>query len=178
VIYLGRPCKVCLSPYRAEIEELRLKKKLKYIEIKQILRHKYGWDISISALSRHFTRHVEDYYKASLEADKFRLRYVKEQINAIVRAAKSIREQMEILQQQLSQVLERAEDPEARREAREIMRSIRELVELMFRFEDKFKTDNRTTSEIYDKIMLCLRDFPPDLVNKFIQRWEEVFSEG
>jgi len=175
---MGRQCKVCVSPHRVEIEELRLKKKLRYIDIKQIIKNKYGEDIAISSLSRHFTKHVEEYYKASLQADRFRLRYIKEQINAIVKAAKSIREQMEILEQQLRHVVDRMNDPNARKEAREIMRSTRELVELMFRFEDKFKTDSVTQSEIYEKIMLCIRDFPPDLINKFVERWEEVFSEG
>jgi len=85
---------------------------------------------------------------------------------------------MEILEQQLRHVVDRMDDPDARKEAREIMRSTRELVELMFRFEDKFKTDSVTQSEIYEKIMLCIRDFPPELINKFIERWEEVFSEG
>ena len=168
------PCKVCSSPHREEYEDMRLNKKMTLLEISQYARLKYNEDISTASLSRHFTRHVEAYYKKAFSSDSLRMRYMKEQMNAIMRAAKSIRKQLEVLEKQLEKVIENLDDPDSRREAREIMHSTKELVELMFRFEDKFKAESRSETELYDKIMEIIKDFPPELVNLFIERWNKL----
>lgn len=52
-------CKVCMSKYRLEIEELRTKQTKTYDQISTIMREKYGFVVSIMSLQRHFLNHFE-----------------------------------------------------------------------------------------------------------------------
>ena len=173
---MGRNCKLCLTPNRVEYEELRIKKQLPYREIIQFAKNNHQEYFTFASISRHFTNHVEFYDKNRIQSDKLRLQYVKEQMDSTIKAAKSIREQMEVLDKQMESLAAKSNDPEARKEAREIMHSTKELVELMFKFEDKFKNEDKDTKEMYDKIMEILKDFPPEYIDKFVSRWSEVFS--
>lgn len=55
----SKACKVCQSPYRGEIEELRTQQKKPLREITDHMQTKYGWDISTSAIFNHMNKHYE-----------------------------------------------------------------------------------------------------------------------
>ena len=69
---MGNKCKICLSANRAEIEDLRLNKKMRYVDIVQIIKNKYSEELSLSSLSRHFVNCVEPYIDANIKSDKLR----------------------------------------------------------------------------------------------------------
>lgn len=54
-----RACKVCQSPYRGEIEDMRVKQNLPLRQVAKHLSDKYGVEISTSAIHNHLTKHYE-----------------------------------------------------------------------------------------------------------------------
>ena len=173
VIYLGRQCKVCYSLHRREYEELRLKKHLKLSEIQEYAWNKYREKLSIGTLSRHFRFHVEELLQAQLEASKLRTSVLREEIHKDIKVARALRENLEILNEQLMRVSE-MDSPEQRNEARQIISKINDTIELLLKFSDKIKLEESVSEdEIYERVVYALEPLPNEYVMEFKKRWDE-----
>jgi len=173
VVALGRQCKVCYSLHRKEYEELRLKKHLKLSEIQEYAWNKYREKLSIGTLSRHFRFHVEELLQAQLEASKLRTSVLREEIHKDIKVARALRENLEILNEQLMRVSE-MDSPEQRNEARQIISKINDTIELLLKFSDKIKLEESVSEdEIYERVVYALEPLPNEYVMEFKKRWDE-----
>ena len=171
---MGRQCKVCYSLHRKEYEELRFQKYLKLKEIQEYAWNKYREKLSIGTLSRHFRFHVEEILHAQIEASRLRADVLREEIHKDIRVARALRENLEILNEQLSKVSE-LDSPDQRNEARQIIAKINDTIELLLKFSDKIKLEEAGPSEdeIFDRVVYALEPLPNEYVIEFKKRWDE-----
>jgi len=173
---LGRECLVCLSPYCKEYEDLRFNKRWSVRKIYEYARVKHGETFSYQSLRRHLKKQ-KHYINQMKEVDAFREEIIKQEIDRELEASRILRNNLELLSEQVQAVLQdgtNIQDPEARKEIREIVSKINQTSDLLLRFSDKIniKDDTLTEDELYRRVMLCMEDFPIEYIKKFKNRWD------
>jgi len=168
--------KVALSPHRAEYEDLRFNKHFTLREIAQYARNKYGEHFSIPSLSKYFSKH-EKYLEASIKSNKLRKKLLKERIEQELEATTLIIRQLRDLSNQLSKVENNLDDPEARKETREIIRIADAVLNTALRYKDELSIeDTKSEEEIYDRLRYAIEELPPLQQRKVLKRFEEYES--
>ena len=169
-------CKICSSQHRPEIEDLRLNKKAKYVDILQIIRNKHNEEVSYSSLSRHFNNCVQQYLDSSIKSDKLRQIYVKEKIRENINACVNLINTINMLNEQLVTVRGHMDDPEARKEAREIAKILDDVMRTTLQYSDKLKIeeDNATDRDVYDRLLWTLEQacIPVEYIQAIKDKWE------
>jgi len=168
-----KPCKVCKSLHRAEYEKLRLVDKLLFKELVQIARNKYNENITASTFSRHFRKHVEPILKAEEESRKLRSKLIKERMESAIQATNEIIKYLQTLSNQLSQVADKLEDPEARKETREIIRTADSVLNTALKYKDELTIHDQAMEEdIYDRFRYAIEKLPAHLQRECLERFD------
>ena len=165
---------VCTSPHRKEIDELILKGwTLK--EILRTLKAKYPDEKlpSYNSLKNHARYHVRDPIKEALEMNKEREKVIKRELKASMKAVELLRKNLE----RLSEILEKAweegiESSKKRKEIGTLIWRANQTIELLLKYAEKVEGIQLSEDEILDRILYCIADFPPNLVEKFKERWD------
>ena len=176
---MGRICTVCISPHREFIDDCIVKgweRKEIYREL--LRRYGPGNVPSYQSIIDHARTHVKAVVQAAVERDAFRLKTIKEEIARDVSISRQLRQNLELCNDQISRIVKETDmaNPEARGEVRDIISRLNQTIELLLRFSDKVEV-KATQVDLSDRVLYCLRDFPPDLVETFMQRWKEIMSE-
>ena len=173
---MTKACKLCNSPNRSEYEDLRLNKKVTYSDMAQIARNKYGENISTSCFSRHFNKHVEIYINARIRSDQLKEKFVKEKLKEHINASINIINTLNMLNLQLDKIKGDMDDPKARKEAREIAKTLDTVLQTALRYKDEIKPPNEETNEdVYDRLLWTLDQakIPVDYIVKIKDMWEK-----
>ena len=175
---MPRECSVCLSPHVDEYNDLHFNKGWFITKIRRYAATKYGEYFKYETMRRHFARERER-REYSIKADKEREEYIKREIQKDIETARMLRQNLELCNSQLNSLKEEMDDPEARKEIREIIGKINETVALLLRFSDKMETKRETVDieDIYRRVIKCIEDFPVEYLLKFRERWMNEFRQ-
>ena len=169
---MGRDCRVCISPNRTKIDDLRTKG-LEVKKIWRIIQIEYKEDIPIHSLHYHFRNHLENIIQEGIKASRFREEQINKHISQGIEAARVLMTNLEKCAEQYKLLGERIDDPEVRREIRDIMSRSNQTIELILRFLEKVESKPVDKGEdVLQKIIHCMQDFPRDLIVKFSERWD------
>ncbi len=171
-----KPCSICISPNRAEIEDLRLQKKLVLRDIIQIMNNKHNEKLSYASLSRHFNNCIEAYMDANIKSSKLRDKLVKEKIREEINASIQLTDTIKMLNEQLISIRGNMHDENARREAREIAKTLDDVLKTALQYSDKLKpVEIETTDDIYDRLLWSLQEacVPVEYIKIVKDKWVE-----
>ena len=170
-------CKVCTSPYVDEINK-RILRGDSYKEIYEWCKSK-GCNFSYVTLTKHANNHVLKIAKLD-EAREYRTsERLKKEIDLDVKILRSLRETLELLSKQLDQLKNHQDDPDYRKEIREVIGKLLGVLELFMRFKDRFSLiDKDKEIDLQKRIMYALQEFPIEYVRRFWYRWNEYGSRG
>ena len=170
---MPRVSKIALSPHRAEYEELRFKKHFTYREIAQYARNKYNEHFSIPSLSKYFSKHAK-YIEESIKSNKLRRELIKERMKQEIEATTMIIRQLKNLSNQLDQVENKLEDPEARKETREIIKIADAVLNTALKYKDELTVEERVQEEeIYDRLRYAIEHLDPQAQREILERFEQ-----
>jgi len=114
--------------------------------------------------------------EATKEASKLREKEVEKEIYKTIDAAKILRRNLDRCNEQFEQLRD-VRDKTIRAEIRKIINLSNDTLSLILRFLDKIQIKPKITEEdIFEKIVHCMKDFPPDLIIKFTQAWNEKYE--
>lgn len=168
-------CRVCLSPYREIYDELRLKQNKTIKEIWIIATTKYNDPIGYYSFVRHF-EHLEKEKDSLIQYSKVRDQIVKESIEKDIEAAKRIRANLQICAERIEKYAK--QESLTREEEKSLLEFIHEstlLIEQLLKWGEKLNIQPAPT-DIFQRILDCMKDFPPELIDKFAERWNKYES--
>lgn len=177
---MGRKCIVEMSPHLSEYEKMRIDG----INIQDILKfahETYGENhLKYHHFQRHFQEHMSYVVTEGIKVSKLRDEAIKESIKKTIEVAKRIQRSMDIVADNVDTWATKVSDNPDNEVANEML--LNYLNESRLIFEQALKWESKldvadTGEETFSKIMKCLEDFPPDLINKFIDRWEN-YNKG
>jgi len=167
------PCVVCMSPHRTEYERLRLEKNWTYPQLSKYAKEKYNEDILPASFSYHFRMHCQPYIERMKKASKYRREVVKAQIKKDIMIAKQLTKNLEICANKIQEKLKQENlSPEEEKLLLSYLAETRLIIEELLRWSEKLELEEEK-EPIVEKIINCMRDFPPELIEKFLERWEE-----
>ena len=170
---MGKSCHVCLSSNRAIYDKLRMEGR----EVKLIWRLSktdYKDNINLHSFYYHFQNHLENIIEEGVKASKFREKQIEKEIYQSIEAAMALRQNLVLSNKQLEMLKDKMDDPEVRKEIRDIMFKSNQTIELILRFIDKLQSRPKDSTEnVFEKIIFCMKDFPPELILKFTERWKD-----
>ena len=171
-----RTCKVCNSPHVEEYNRMRFQENRDIKEIWMYAKQKYNEPFSYYSLRRHF-QHVKremDYLKRS---SKLRQKIVEEEIKRDIVIAEQLRRNLEICAKHIEKYA--SKDQLTREEEKSLINFIHQsnlIIEELLKWGKQLKLQPKTEN-IFERIMYCMRDFPPELLAKFEERWNSYESE-
>jgi len=175
-----KQCRICVSPWLDEIDEYVTANKFKTIQaLYDFMCRKYGpkFDISYHTMRRH-VNHTKKELQWGVEASRFREQAIKDQIYKDIETVKITRNNLGILNKQLSEAEVDLSDPIDRKEVRDIIRMINDTVGLLLKYSDKIQHKSEFSEEdLVQKMITCMKEFPMDLQMKFITKWKELKNE-
>jgi ElaB/YqjD/DUF883 family membrane-anchored ribosome-binding protein len=123
-------------------------------------------------LQKHFENHVEAIIDSQTKSSKLRDEVVKENIKKDIAIARRLTKNLDMVAQQIDEIAERLDNPVEQEMFLKFIAESRMIVEQLLKWGSKLNLEE-SSEDLMKKIMDCLRDFPPDLIQKFIDRWEE-----
>jgi len=172
---MGRTCKVCWSPHRAEYDE----KILKGWEIKEVWRYaitKHQERFSYESMRRHARNDVKGLIRSQLEASKIRQQKIDEEIAKSIEVSEQLRRNLQLCNDQIKELSTNVSDAEYRKEIRDVIGKINQTVELLLKFSDKLsQTEYSVDPEevLVDRLRYALQDIPWEYASKILKRFKQ-----
>jgi len=176
---MGAKCKVCVSPHKVEYERLRLQEHLTYMELSRIAFTQHNEIISWEAFRRHFTKHCLPFIEEAVKSSKFRDEVIKAQIKKDVLIAQQLTEALEICRKKMLEKLKK--DPMEESDEKLLLEYIEEarlIIEELLRWSKELKLKEEEPTNLEARFVECMKDFPLDLVKKFLDRWKSFGSNS
>jgi len=137
----------------------------------------YGEEYSYKQWTRHFNDHVYDIIDAKKKATRIRDQFIDDFIDEEVAVGKRLLRNLQRLDNQMELLVD-MEDPEVRKEMRDIIFLLNKTIEINLRFIDKLEVQPKhSEEEIYKKVMKIIKDFPREYLILFTQKWNELKDE-
>jgi len=172
-----KPCSICISPNRGEIEELRLEKKLVLKDIIEIMDTKHQEKLSYASLSRHFNNCIEVYMNASVKSSQLRDKLVKERIREEINASIQLQDTIKMLNEQLTAVRGKVDNENVRKEIRDIIKILDTVLNTALQYSDRLKSTNDTVTneDVYDRLLWSLQEsnIPIEYIKVVKDKWVE-----
>ena len=171
MIRLGRICFICNSPHRAEYDQMKLDGK----PIKEI--HAYSHNqyqenhLEYYHFQKHFANHVEVLVREQEKAGKLRDQYVKEVIKKSIDIGRRLQRNLELVTDKIEEKAQHMDNPIAEEMFLKFVGESRLIIEQFLKWTSKLDLEE-SSEDTMKKIMYCLQDFSPDLIEKFIERWK------
>jgi DNA repair exonuclease SbcCD ATPase subunit len=170
-------CKVCSSPHREEYERLRLREKKTYMELSEIAATKYGEFIHWTAFRRHMTRHCLPYIEHEIKTNKLRKEIIQAQIKKDILIAQQLTEALEICRNKIQEKLQKEQlDETDEKLLLEYIEEARLIIEALLKWSKELKFEETSEQDLERRIIECIKDFPPDLIQLFLERWKSYGS--
>lgn len=174
---MGRVCYVCISPNRAEYDEMRVNGK----SIKDITAYakdvKGEGHLEYHHFQKHLTNHVQVLVNESVKASRLRDKVVKEVISKdmeIIRTFSNNLENVTKKVETISKEMDNLENIEKYGKMfLEFAAESRMIIEQFLKWGNKLNLQD-TSSDVFDTIIKCMFDFPPELLSKFAERWKKI----
>lgn len=167
---MGRRCKVCDSLHVADYDQ----KILSGWVVKEVWKYamrEHQMIVSYEAFRNHANNCVRGMVQESRYASRLRQKKIDEEIQRDIQLVKQLTDNLSLCNEQVSK-LKDVEDPEARGEVREIIGRINQTVDLLLKFSDKLNIKPAVSEdELYDRVVRCMEDFPPEWILKFREKW-------
>jgi hypothetical protein len=178
-----KPCSICISPNRSEIEELRLQKKLVLRDIIQIMSNKYQEKLSYASLSRHFNNCIDVYIDAAVKSSKLRDVIIKQKLREELNATMQLQGTIKMLNEQFVAIRNTMNTEEGRKEAREIARILDTVLNTALQYSERLKQDNAdtvTNDDVYDRLLWSLQEsnIPVEYIKVIKDKWVEYGKQN
>lgn len=170
-----RRCNTCISPHREEIDQMVLAG-WENKEIERYLKNKYPTDAlpSYDSLCNHANKHVRDDVTRASKSSKQKDKAIKKEIKESVQAVQLLRDNLSMVSQMLKQAFADGIDTApSRRSLAELISRANDTIALILKFQDKVDRKAMSEDEIYERLMFCVADFPPEYVDMIIERWDK-----
>lgn len=173
--YMTRPCYVCTSPNKHIYEELKLKDKRTIKYIAQYAEATLSERISYDSFQRHFKNHLHSVIEAHEKADKLRNEVIERNIRKDIQLAEKLSNNLELVSTLIAEMLDKKkiEGELSLQDYNLLLKYIDvtdRLANTFMKWSDKLKLVAQT-DKLFDKIVHCMHDFPPDLIELFEKRW-------
>ena len=168
-------CKLCYSPHRLEYEAMFMKGST-LVDIQKYAKEKYGEEYSYSTVQRHFQKHVKEIVEKRLKSELAHSEYLKTKLKENLQVAERLVRNLRICDEQLQAAIQVGVSnltPDEKKILLQYIAEIRQTVELLLRWSEKIQTEPLKEEDIFERILFCLQDFPPELIQKFKARWVE-----
>lgn len=172
---MGRTCSVCNSIHKAEYERMRFEEGKNIKEIWIYARSKYNEQFSYHSMQRHLL-HAKQYVQASIEVNKLRKKVIEESMKKDIEIVTRIERNLGICDRVINESTTSIKENEVLTE--EIIKVLfqgltetRHIIELLLKWQKQINLQPKE-SDIEDRIMYSIQDFPLELKKKFLDRWE------
>jgi hypothetical protein len=167
---VGRRCLCCDSLYEDEYSKLYGMGK-KVSEILEYSRGK-GDTFSYNSLVRHLKLHSRNKQVSNRE-DRDKL--LKEELGSSVNIIRKLNKNLEVCSSRIDSLLE-GSSPNS--ELLKFLGETRMTIQTLRNFMKDFNIKEIDQKEdIFNRMLYCMHDFPPDIIEKFSTRWNEYNSE-
>ena len=169
-----RRCKVCNSPHRVEYEQMYLDKGMYVKDIWRYAVTKYGENISYPAFSRHFRYHVKQALEIQKKLDRERQALIRKYLQKDLYIAEKLSDHLEEIEERIAEKCRKKElSPQEEKMLLKWLEEARLTIDQILRWRDKLEFPEISAEDIGDKIVECMKDFPPELIEKFLERWKQ-----
>ena len=174
---MGRSCFVDNSPHREEYDRLRLEgKPIKYIT--ELAHSKYNeTNLEYHHFQKHFANHVESLVTEAVKANRLRDEVVKEVVKKDIEIIKTFSSNLQSVTDQVSILVKEMGNIQGIEKYGELLVKLvaesRAIIEQYLKWSTKLNIQD-TSEDMFNIIIKCMHDFPPDLLSKFADRWKEL----
>ena len=168
---MGRACYVCNSANRAEYDKMRLEGKPITEIFYYAVNSKNEKHLRYHHFQKHFENHVELLVDQQTKASKLRDEYVKRVIKTDMEVVQQLHKNLQYVSDRIDEKAEQLENPIAEEMFLKFVAEARMIIDQYLKWGAKMHI-GETEEDIEKKIMKCIEGFPPDLIQKFIERWE------
>jgi hypothetical protein len=173
-----RQCKTCLSPHRKEYEQLFLKEGVPVIRIWRLARGQYNEEISYKNFLNHFKKHLGIEDKTIPEMEKERKEILSKLFREDIELSNKIREHLKLIEEQIHKKAEEGfHTIEDEKLCLEWINSARLSIEQLLKWKDRLLPPEESKEDIGKLVVECIKDFPPEYVEKFLQRWSQCLEK-
>jgi len=168
---MGRVCFVCNSPHRSEYDKMRLDgKSIK--EIHAFSHNTYNENhLEYFHFQKHFMNHVTVLVDEQVKASKLRDQVVKEYIKKDIEIARQLHKNLEIVADKIDEKSKNMDNPNDEEMFLKFATESRMIIDQFLKWGEKLSLQE-TDEDVFDKILKCMANFPPDLIQQFIERWK------
>lgn len=173
-------CRVCSSIHKEIIEKMKFVENRKITDIHKYISDNYPEeDLSYHSIQRHLL-HARNQMEHLRNTSELRNRIVEDSIKKDIEIAKRIERNLIICDQLLNTYIENGQLRElTTEELRELfltMAEARRVIDQMLKWRKDINIESSNT-DMYEKILYCMKDFPLDLIKKFRDRWDTYDSK-
>ena len=175
---MGRVCNVCRSLHRTEYEHMRFVERKSIKEIQEYAKEKYGEDIGYYSFVRHFNNHVEVYLNELRKSSQLRQKVLRESIRKDIQIAQRLTRNLEICSNKIESLVQSASlSKDEEKVLLDYLAETRLIIEELLKWSSKIQLEP-AKEDIFTRILYCMEDFPPELIEKFRERWENFGSSS
>jgi hypothetical protein len=172
---MGRKCYCELSPHLAEYEKARMDG-VSIQDILKLANDTYHEDyLKYYHFQRHFQDHMAYTVTEGVKVSKLRDEVIKESIKKTIEIARRISRDLEIVADGVDvwadKVHDNPDDNIAHEKLMEYLEESRLIFDQFLKWEAKLDVVD-TGEETFTKIMKCIADFPPEMIARFADRWQ------
>ena len=174
---MGKICKICSSPHREEYDKMRLDG-TSIKEITRVAHSKYG-EIHLKYFNfqKHFANHVQTLVSETIKANQLRDKVVRETIKRDIEVVKTFSRNLELVTSRIDTISKEIESLEDIKKYGKMLLNFlgeaRLTIDQYLKFSNKLDIQD-TSDDLFKKMMKCMYDFPPELLKKFSDRWNEL----
>jgi len=166
-------CKVCMSIHRQEYERLKLEKHMTNVAISKYAKEKYNEDIPHWTFAYHFKAHCQPYIESLVKSSRYRKEVVRAQIKKDIVIARQLTKNLEICADKIREKLHKGElTKDEEKLLLDYLAETRLTIEELLRWSEKLKLEEEEPTTL-ERIVNCMKDFPPEYIELFLKRWEE-----
>ena len=174
-----RSCDSCNSPYIAEIDEM-IEAGWKVKEVHRFLQGRYPDEVvpSYDSLLTHRRNHVEGVINRAVASSRRRQKTIRKEIKSSISSAGQLAKNLHMLSGSLDHLWSNwdVDNPQIKI-LTSLITSINKTIELLLKFNKEITESEESAEDVFDKLMFCIRDFPPELVNTIVERWQTYVQE-
>ena len=168
-----KTCRVCSSLHREEYEKMKLVENRTAKDIHEYSM-KYNEEIGYYSFVRHF-RHTKVQLDELKKSSKLRNKIVEESIQKDIAIVQRIQQNLDICDQLIGGFVDEGKlrelDPDDFKLLFTAMSQCRLVIDQMLKWRKDVNVQTNTT-DLFEKILFCMNDFPLEQIVKFKERWE------
>ncbi len=174
-----KSCETCISPYLAEVDGM-IEAGWKVKEVFRFLKGRYPDEVvpSYDSLLNHRRNHVEGVINRAVASSRRRQKTIRKEIKSSISSAEQLAQNLHMLSSSLDHLWSNwdTDNPQIR-VLTGLITSVNKTIELLLKFNKEITEADESAEDVFDKLMFCIRDFPSELVNTVVERWQNYVQE-